>query len=109
MSCASCAARIERGLNGLDGVQASVNFAVEQAHVEHGPEVTADELVHAVQQAGYRASVIDHAAHGGHDAHDHMNHDVPTEQLRPRLIGSAVLAVPVLALSMVFVFHFPGW
>ena len=109
MSCASCAARIERGLNGLDGVQASVNFAVEQAHVEHGPEVTADELVHAVQQAGYRASVIDHAAHGGHDAHDHMNHDVPTEQLRPRLIGSAVLAVPVLALSMVMAWHFPGW
>ena len=109
MSCASCAARIERGLNGLDGVQASVNFAVEQAHVEHSPEVTADELVHAVQQAGYRASVIDHAAHGGHDAHDHMNHDVPTEQLRPRLIGSAVLAVPVLALSMVMAWHFPGW
>ena len=109
MSCASCAARIERGLNGLDGVQASVNFAVEQAHVEHSPEVTADELVHAVQQAGYRASVIDHGAHGGHDAHDHMNHDVPTEQLRPRLIGSAVLAVPVLALSMVMAWHFPGW
>ncbi len=109
MSCASCAARIERSLNGLDGVQASVNFAVEQAHVEHGPQTTAAELVRAVESTGYHAAVIDHAAHahGGHD--DHMGHDVPQDQLRPRLIGSAVLAVPVLALSMLPAWQFPGW
>ena len=106
MSCASCAAKVERGLNKLGGVHASVNFAVEQAHVEHDSNVSADDLVHAVESTGYHASVIDHAHHGGDasaDSHDHLNHDVPTERLRPRLIGSALLAVPVLALSAVVV------
>jgi Cu+-exporting ATPase len=107
MSCASCAARVERSLNQIDGVQASVNFAVEQAHVEHGPQTTAEDLVRAVESSGYRAAVIDHDHR--HDHHDHMAHDVPQEQLRPRLIGSAVLAVPVLALSMVMAWQFPGW
>ena len=105
MSCASCAARIERGLNGLEGVHATVNLAVERAHVEHGPQVTERDLIHAVESTGYHASVVDHSGHG----HDHMNHDVPTEQLRPRLIGSAVLAVPVVALSMVMPWQFTGW
>ena len=62
MSCASCAARVEKGLNKLGGVQASVNFAVEQAHVEHDPSVTPQQLVDAVESAGYGASVIDHGA-----------------------------------------------
>ena len=66
------------------------NFAVEQAHVEHGAAVTAEDLLRAVESSGYQASVIDHHHHGGHE--DHMSHDVPEEQLRPRLIGSAVLA-----------------
>ncbi len=110
MSCASCAARVEKGLNKLGGVQAAVNFAVEQAHVEHDPSVTPQQLVDAVESAGYGASVIDHGAHPGHGDHaDHMSHDLPTEQLRPRLVGSAVLAVPVLALSMVMAWQFPGW
>lgn len=107
MSCASCAARIERGLNELDGVNASVNFAVEQAHIEHGDQVNAGDLIRAVEATGYHASVIDHWAHGGHE--DHMAHDVPEDQLRSRLIGSAVLAIPVVLLSMVMVWHFPGW
>jgi len=106
MSCASCASKIEGGLNRLDGVAATVNFAVEQAHVEHSPEVSTHDLIRAVESCGYHASVIDHA-HMGHG--DHMNHDLPEEQLRPRLIGSAVLAVPVVALSMVMAWQFPGW
>ena len=105
MSCASCAANIERSLNGLDGVRATVNFAVESARVEHGPQVSEHDLIKAVESTGYHASVVDHSGHG----QDHTNHDVPTEQLRPRLIGSAVLAVPVLALSMVMPWQFPGW
>ncbi len=105
MSCASCAAKIERSLNGLDGVRATVNFAVESARVEHGPQVSEHDLIKAVESTGYHASVVDHSGHG----QDHTNHDVPTEQLRPRLIGSAVLAVPVLALSMVMPWQFPGW
>ena len=106
MSCASCAAKIERSLNDLDGVQATVNFAVERAHVEHGPQVSDHDLIDAVEHTGYHASVIDHSAPMGHD---HMNHDVPAEQLRPRLIASAVLAVPVVLLSMVMPWQFPGW
>ena len=106
MSCASCASKIEGGLNRLDGVAATVNFAVEQAHVDHDPHVSADDLIRAVESCGYHASVIDHA-HPNHD--DHMNHDVSEEQLRPRLIGSAVLAVPVVALSTVMAWQFPGW
>jgi Cu+-exporting ATPase len=112
MTCASCAAKIEGGLNGLDGVAATVNFAVEQAHVEHDPAVGTDALIRAVASTGYRASVIDHAHHSptDHGDHgDHMNHDLPEEQLRPRLIGSAILAVPVVALSMVTAWQFPGW
>lgn len=112
MTCASCAAKIEGGLNGLDGVAATVNFAVEQAHVEHDPAVGTDALIRAVASTGYRASVIDHAHHSpmDHGDHgDHMNHDLPEEQLRPRLIGSAILAVPVVVLSMVTPWQFPGW
>ncbi len=111
MTCASCAAKIEGGLNGLDGVAATVNFAVEQAHVEHDPAVGTEDLIRAVVSAGYRASVIDHAQmhHSPMNHGDHMNHDLPEEQLRPRLIGSTILAVPVVALSMVMAAQFPGW
>ncbi|MBU3750150.1 MAG: cadmium-translocating P-type ATPase [Mycobacterium sp.] len=109
MSCASCAARVERCLNDLDGVQASVNFAVEQAHVEHGSGISAEDLVRAVESSGYHAAVIDHHDHHMHHQDHHMNHDIPQRQLRPRLIGSAVLALPVLALSMVMPWQFPGW
>ena len=57
LSCASCAARVERGLNQLDGVRATVNFAVERAHVEHDSDVSASDLIRAVESAGYQASV----------------------------------------------------
>lgn len=105
MSCSSCAARVERGLNNLDGVHATVNFAVERAHVEHEADVSASDLIRAVESAGYRASVIDHSAHSD----DHTDHDVPAGALLPRLIGSMLLAIPVVAVSMVMPWHFPGW
>ncbi len=109
MTCSSCAARIERGLNRLDGVAATVNFAVEQAHVEHAPSVGTEDLIRAVASTGYRASVIDQMHHSPMNHGDHLNHDQPEEQLRPRLIGSTILAVPVVALSMVMAAQFPGW
>ncbi|ORV98005.1 heavy metal translocating P-type ATPase [Mycobacterium kyorinense] len=99
MSCASCAARVERGLNELDGVRATVNFAVERAHVEHGPTVSARDLIRAVESAGYQASV----------SRDPAADDVPAAALPARLIGSAALAIPVVALSMVTGWQFPGW
>lgn len=104
MTCASCAARVERGLNALDGVSATVNFAIERAHVEHEAHVSAQDLVRAVETAGYRAAVVG-------EAHDHSaeHADVSAGQLRTRLLGSAVLAVPVVALSMVMPWQFSGW
>ena len=57
MTCASCAARIEKRLNRLDGVEATVNFATEQATVHCEPSVSVDELVGAVSAAGYGAHV----------------------------------------------------
>ncbi|MGH3561577.1 MAG: cation transporter, partial [Mycobacterium sp.] len=105
MTCASCAARVERGLNSLDGVRATVNLAVERAHVEHEPTVSAADLIRAVQSAGYQASVIGTAA----EDHPHQHSDVPADQLRPRLIGSALLSIPVVALSMVMAWQFDGW
>ena len=57
MTCASCAARVERGLNSIDGVHATVNFAVERAHVEHDPAVSAADLLKAVEATGYHAEV----------------------------------------------------
>ncbi len=101
MTCASCAARVEHRLNTLDGVHATVNFAVERAHVEHGPTVSAEELIHAVESAGYQAAVVART--------EPMPHDVPEVDLRSRLVGSALLAVPVVALSMVMPWQFPGW
>lgn len=121
VTCASCAGHVERGLNKLDGVHASVNFVLEQAHVEHDPKVAPEDLLRAVAAAGYRAEILGGAGHdhhsGGGDAghahhgagHNHMDHDLPTEQLRPRLIVSAALALPVVALSMVTPWQFPGW
>ena len=106
MTCASCAARVERGLNALDGVHATVNFAVERARVEHDPNVSAADLVRAVESTGYQASVVGAAHPVGH-ASEHA--DMPAAQLRSRLIGSAVLAVPVVALSMVMAWQFSGW
>ncbi|MEB3049402.1 heavy metal translocating P-type ATPase [Mycolicibacter sp. MYC123] len=104
MTCASCAARVERGLNALDGVHATVNLAVERARVEHPPSVSGEDLVRAVESAGYQAAVIG----AGHE-HPSEHSDVPAGQLRARLIGSALLAVPVVVLSMVPAWQFDGW
>ncbi|HEX5142768.1 MAG TPA: heavy metal translocating P-type ATPase [Mycobacterium sp.] len=110
MTCASCAARVERRLNDIDGVHATVNFAVERAHVEHDGAVSTADLIAAVQSAGYQAAVAPapHAEHNRHNQHDHMTHDAGPG-LRARLIGSAILAVPVVAVSMLMAWQFPGW
>jgi P-type Cu+ transporter len=62
MTCASCAARIERKLNGLDGVSAAVNFATETARVTFPATVTAEDLVSAVERAGYTAVLVPRGA-----------------------------------------------
>ena len=99
MTCASCANRVERSLNKLDGVSATVNFATEKATVELEPGAAGrDDLVKAVEQAGYRAVLTSES-----EAAD------PSIPLLRRLAVSAVLTAPVLALSMIFALQFDSW
>jgi Cu+-exporting ATPase len=110
MTCAACASRIEKRLNKLDGVSASVNFATEKAIV-HAPEAVAvADLVAQVEGAGYRAMPVSApgaAAEG--PAPDETAHGAADREARQRLIVSAVLAVPVVVLSMVPAFQFTNW
>ncbi len=105
MSCASCAANIERRLRQLDGVDADVNFATERALVRHPDDVTPDVLIAAVEAAGYHAHTPE-APGGGHHDHDH---DHGAEGLAVRLAVSTALAVPVVLISMLSGLHFAGW
>ena len=102
MTCSSCAAGIEKKLNKLDGVTATVNFATERARVEYGDEVTPEQLVATVEEAGYRA----HLPQAPIDAVDYVD---PTALHRRRLLISAVLTAPVIAMAMVPVLQFTDW
>jgi Cu+-exporting ATPase len=105
MTCASCAARVERKLNGLDGVNASVNYATEKAAVEYDSAVVKPEaLVAAVEQAGYGARLPATDA----TSEDRAERD-PSAALRTRLVASTVLAVPVVVLGMVPALQFTNW
>ncbi len=112
MTCASCANRIERGLNKVPGVEATVNYATEKATIrllDESGVLDADELVAAVEKAGYGAAVVVPrevgAASGAPVA-------APVDELAPlrqRLIISAVLTLPVLVLSMIPALQFTNW
>jgi Cu+-exporting ATPase len=110
MTCASCAARIERKLNKLDGVTATVNYATEKATVEYDPELTpAENLLGAVKAAGYQA-MLPGPEPGRGDAHeDHERPDDGTAALRQRLIISAALSLPVLLMAMIPALQFDNW
>jgi P-type Cu+ transporter len=107
MHCASCAARVERGLNGLDGVTASVNYLTEQATVNCPPDVSIERLIGAVEATGYDARAAEPlqaaAGHGGHD------HDEAPAALRRRLAVAIALTTPAALLGMVSQLHFSGW
>jgi len=101
MTCASCASRIERTLNKLDGTEATVNFATETATVSYDPDLVSPErLVGAVESIGYHAA----PAHDEHAQHVH-EHDAPPT----RLLVALVLAVPLVLMAMVPPFQFAGW
>ncbi|RSO06079.1 heavy metal translocating P-type ATPase [Streptomyces sp. WAC 06783] len=122
MTCASCAARVEKKLNRMPGVSATVNFATEKARVEYGDGVSVDDLIATVEKTGYTAQrptpaepartapadapeAVDRAdTENGADAHDRE-----LAGLRQRLTVSVVLAVPVVLLSMVPSFQFDNW
>ncbi len=98
MTCASCATRIERKLNKLEGVQAAVNYATEEATVDYDPRrIGVDDLIGAVEAAGYGAALPG------------MGEDEATSGLRLRLVVAAVLTAPLAALALIPPLQFAGW
>ena len=118
MTCATCALRVEKRLNRLEGVHATVNYATERARVTHHRSVSPDALVAAVEATGYTATVPapagmpDHHAErpGGGHQHDHSAHR-RGDAVAPRrtLVVSSVLAAPVVLLAMVPALQFDAW
>jgi Cu+-exporting ATPase len=106
MTCASCAARIERRLNKLDGVTASVNYATEKANVAVPEGMDSEELIAQVEAAGYTATLPRPPADTATD--EEAGQD-PTRPLRDRLLASAALSVPVVAMAMVPALQFRYW
>ncbi|MFF5333710.1 heavy metal translocating P-type ATPase [Streptomyces sp. NPDC013181] len=115
MTCASCAARIEKKLNRMDGVTATVNYATEKARVSYdGADVSVADLIATVEKTGYTAHepapparTAEHGAAGGAG-----EADAAADELRPlrqRLVTSVLLAVPVIAMSMVPALQFDYW
>ena len=104
MTCAACATRIERKLNKVEGVRATVNYATERAivHLPHG--MRADDAVRVVRDAGYDATPATHEREQSHDT---------VTGLRRRLVVAAVLAIPLgnlsISLALVPALRFPGW
>ena len=107
MTCASCANRIERKLNKLDGVTATVNYATEKARVEFPETVSPEQLLETVEQAGYAAS-LPPAPDAPVASPDEAAAD-PTRALRDRLLVSTALSVPVIAMAMVPALQFTSW
>ncbi|GAB3866429.1 heavy metal translocating P-type ATPase [Nocardioides maradonensis] len=101
MTCASCANRIERRLNKLDGVTATVNYATEKARVQVVGDISTADLVAAVEAAGYGAAPA--------RDEDAPEDDAEVSALRRRLVVSAAVAVPVVLIAMVPALHLSGW
>ncbi len=107
MTCASCANRVERKLNEVDGVAATVNYATERATVDFDPAAVAPErLIAAVESAGYTAVLP--SAGPADETVDAAEAD-PTAPLRTRLLVSAALSLPVLLMSMIPALQFDNW
>ncbi len=107
MTCSSCANRIERKLNKLDGVTATVNYATEKAHVSFGDSVSPADLIATVEAAGYAAALP--APPRAESSAEADTGDQPIDALLQRLIVSALLSVPVIVLSMVPAWQFTNW
>ncbi|MFI7425939.1 heavy metal translocating P-type ATPase [Micromonospora sp. NPDC049836] len=106
MTCASCAARIEKKLNRMDGVEATVNYATEKATVRYADQITPADLIATVEKTGYTAVVPPPPAQAAAEA------AAPVDELRglrTRLWVSAVLTVPVIVLAMVPAWQFDYW
>ncbi|MFE9239389.1 heavy metal translocating P-type ATPase [Streptomyces sp. NPDC007007] len=117
MTCASCAARIEKKLNRMDGVEATVNYATEKAKVTHaGADVSVEDLIATVEATGYTARqpappAVETAAPppGSGDPQQGATEDDGLTDLRRRLVTAVLLAVPVIAMAMVPALQFDYW
>ncbi|EMF56249.1 MULTISPECIES: heavy metal translocating P-type ATPase [Streptomyces] len=121
MTCASCAARVEKKLNRLDGVTASVNYATEKAKVAYAEGIEVADLIATVVKTGYTAKeppppappvaapAPATASGSGEDAGDKDGDDPELAALRQRLTVSTLLAVPVILMSMVPALQFDNW
>ncbi|MFI8267361.1 heavy metal translocating P-type ATPase [Streptomyces rubiginosohelvolus] len=117
MTCASCAARIEKKLNRMDGVEATVNYATEKAKVTYaGADVSVDDLIATVEATGYTARppappAAETAAPppGSGDSEQSAAEDDGLTTLRQRLITAVLLAVPVIAMAMIPALQFDYW
>ncbi|MFJ2835743.1 MULTISPECIES: heavy metal translocating P-type ATPase [Nocardia] len=107
MTCASCANRIEKKLNKLDGVTATVNYATEKARVDVTGDISPEELIATVEQAGYTAALP--APKQAEPTDDAAVEPDPTASLRTRLLVSLVLTVPVIAMAMIPALQFTNW
>ncbi|MET9594218.1 heavy metal translocating P-type ATPase [Streptomyces sp. NPDC006516] len=116
MTCASCAARIEKKLNRMEGVEASVNYATEKAGVTFAEGVSVEDLIATVEATGYSAQPppprpepgTQGAPAAGERAEDERADD-ELRSLRERLVTAVVLAVPVIAMAMVPALQFEYW
>ncbi len=106
MSCNACAMSIEKGLNNLDGVSATVNFATESARVTFDPKkVDSDRMIEAVSSLGYGARLLQDTTPDMLDAEVREK----VEMLRIRLIVSMVFGIPVAVVSMFMSLQFANW
>ncbi|MER5290491.1 heavy metal translocating P-type ATPase [Streptomyces pharetrae] len=107
MTCASCAARVERKLNRMDGVTATVNYATEKAKVTYAGEVTVPDLIATVEATGYTAREPEPPRTAQEEAPPGTADEL--KPLRERLITAVVLAVPVIAMAMIPALQFEYW
>ncbi|MCM4078155.1 heavy metal translocating P-type ATPase [Paractinoplanes hotanensis] len=108
MTCASCASRIEKKLNRMDGVTATVNYATEKASVAYAGDVTPDDLVATVEKTGYTAVLPPPPAAADAPAEESEPAD-GLRALRTRLFTAIALSVPVIVLAMVPAWQFTYW
>ncbi|MFJ4731617.1 heavy metal translocating P-type ATPase [Streptomyces sp. NPDC088770] len=115
MTCASCAARVEKKLNRMDGVTATVNYATEKARISYPAGVSVADLIATVVRTGYTAEEPPPPAPGpaadpeSRPDEEQEGRDPELAALRGRLVVSALLAVPVVLLSMVPALQFTYW